>query len=103
MTSGRGLLNFTVREQERGVERKDEGAVNFPFSKINTSTLVRRPAGSLNLDLILILLNAIPAVAARPKIKSKKNPIFNNRQSKILRGNDYVRKLPINQDTICNI
>lgn len=47
------------------MKREDEGAVNFPFSKINTSTLVRRPAGSLYLDLILILLNAaFPAVSA---------------------------------------
>ncbi|KAJ3653362.1 hypothetical protein Zmor_012617 [Zophobas morio] len=59
MTSGRGLLNFTVLELECGAKGADEGAVNFPFSKINTSTLVRRPAGSLYLDLMLVLPNAL--------------------------------------------
>lgn len=68
MTSGRGLLNFTVCsvresqggvvESNGGVGREGEGAVNFPFSKINTSTLVRRPAGSLYLDLTLLSRDA---------------------------------------------
>lgn len=50
MTSGRRLLNFTggcrcargAPEGEEGVVRGVDGAVNFRFSKINTST--RRPA-----------------------------------------------------------
>lgn len=58
MTSGHGLLNFTVRYvRVREVERK-RGPVNFRFSKINTST---SPAssGGLYLDLTLPLHHRI--------------------------------------------